>query len=84
MFFPCSHVSDFRASEALDDAPSDAPNGAPVERAPSGAKHPAQNVRPVQESCRALFTSLMIAAAVGSVRPPASVVGTPRASASTR
>ena len=37
-----------------------------------------------QASCRALLTSVTIAAAVGSVRPPANVVGTPRASASTR
>jgi hypothetical protein len=59
------------------------PADAPIEHA--------HRVRPrtrmsgsAQESCRALLTSVMIAAAVGSVRPPARVVGTPRASASTR
>jgi hypothetical protein len=66
-------MSHFVATQARD--------GAPAERAQAIGLRTSMRVQAI---CRALFTSLMIAAAVGSVRPPASVVGTPRASASTR
>jgi hypothetical protein len=78
-------VSDFWTSQAVDDARHDSPGGAPIERARLRFKNiQLRTSGPAQESCRDLLTSLMIAAAVGSVRPPAKVVGTPRASASTR
>jgi hypothetical protein len=48
MLFPCSHVSDFRTSEALEEAPSDASNGAPVERARAIRRKTSSSERPVQ------------------------------------
>jgi hypothetical protein len=77
-----SDVARSRCELVERGAPSsgDARDDAPIKH----ARHPAQLAGWDQESWRVLLTSLMIAAAVGSVRPPASVVGTPRASTSTR